>query len=172
MKAEELKKIEIELRIIIPENLKSIWENYPLKGAVGNSEHCIWDNAKSIISENKRLREKHNWPSDLFFIGDDGAGNQFAINLNDPDVPIGIEFEDSSRRFNPLNGLGLKRESLAGWFTSVIKEMVNDGYNLETGETEGGLWSSLLIIVVGVAVIVLIFSSVIGIHMLFDYFFN
>ena len=172
MKAVELNRIESELQIIIPENLKSIWENYPLKGAAGNSEHCIWDNAESITSENKRLREKRNWPNDLLFIGDDGAGNQYAIDINNPKVPIGIEFEDANKRFNPLDGLELKRETLAGWFTSEIKEMVDDGYNIATGEVEGGVWSSILIIIGGITIIALIISFVIGSQKFFDKIFS
>ena len=66
----------------------------------------------------------------------------------------------------------LKRETLSGWFTSVIKEMVDDGYNIETGKMEGGIWSSALIITGGIVFIVLIFSFVIGAYMFFDKVFR
>lgn len=172
MKLEDIKDIESKLQVAIPENIRSIWENYPLKGAVGNTDHCIWDDADSIISENKRLREKHNWPNELLFIGDDGAGNQFAININDPDVPMGIEFEDVSRKFNPLEGLELKRETLSGWFTAKIKEMVDDGYDIETGKSGESVWSSVLIIVGGIIFIALIILFVIVGNKLFDKVFG
>lgn len=172
MKSESIKSIESELQVVIPENLKSIWENYPLKAAIGNSSYCIWDNAFSIISENKRLREKNNWPHELLFIGDDGAGNQFAIDINNPEIPIGIEFEDVTRKFSPMEGLNLRRKTLSGWFSAVIKEMVDDGYNIETGEREESIWSSILIIIGGIVVIALIFL-LIGTGMkLFDYLFG
>jgi hypothetical protein len=159
MTESDAQKIEQGLGLTIPSDLRSIWLNYPLKAEAGNTERCIWDNADSIISENLRLRNSRKWPSSLLFIGSDGAGNQFAVNLAAPEMPVGVEFEDPERQFDPLEQWGVKRKTISAWFTAVIKEMVEEeGYDIETGKTDqGGVGTSILILIVGVLIVCLIF---------------
>ena len=146
----------------VPENLRSLWTHYPLKANEGNDDQYVWDNVSALIEENLRLREESNWPKNLLFIGNDGAGNQHAIDLGNPDIPIGIEFEDIERKYDLCDIMEVNRRSVAAWFSSVIKEMKEDGYDETTGKTEeGGIWVALAVSITGFLFIIGIIFTVI-----------
>ncbi len=51
VKIENLNTIETALSVTIPDGLKSLWLNYPLKAETGNSEFWVYDNADAIIKD-------------------------------------------------------------------------------------------------------------------------
>lgn len=160
----DAQRIEQALGVTLPGELRSIWLNYPLKAEAGNAERCIWDHADAIIKENLRLRDIRHWPPSLLLIGSDGAGNQFALDLARPQTPVGIAFEDPDQRFDPLEQWDVKRKTLAAWFSAVIKEMVDDGYDIDTGKSQNGagtgIFTGTFMIVLGLVIVGVVFFAI------------
>lgn len=89
-----LKFIESELNISLPDFYHSAIKNYPFKAIddLDFVEDSLVRDAKWIIKNNTELRSStffgKEWPHHYFVCGHDGFGNFFFLNLNENDQTI------------------------------------------------------------------------------------
>lgn len=159
MTEENLKNIEVSLAIKLPDDYRRIALRYPIKFNSGKAEGILWDSADKVISENLRLRSKEKWPPHLFFIGDNGGGWQYAVDLHaNPPIVVVVEFGDpqtagsASYEFDRDEPTGVSE-----WFNEHLKLMRADGVNLDADDwPPSEHWTSQL----GCAGVVLVFLIV------------
>lgn len=94
MNQDDVKKIEKNTEIKLPEFYKQVLLNYP-KELVGTEaeDFGLLNDADVIIYENNDVRRNgyfgEAWPARYFIIGQNGCGDYFVINLNGTTFSVG-----------------------------------------------------------------------------------
>lgn len=105
MTSEDLKLLELELKMDIPDYYKNIMLNYPLVhyDNCSNIRIAFMDDKNWLIEENKELRcqgfYNHVWPDYFFAFGHDGCGDYYFIDCRDKKSGH-IYFADHEKNFN------------------------------------------------------------------------
>lgn len=131
MKAEDIRRIEQELHITLPESYRARMVPYPIRAAEGNADLGVWDDADRLIAFNQELRRGAPggvipWASHFFAIGHAGDGCPYALDLRfGGDAVWWIE---RCHLDNPSSQK--EADSFATWsdkyFTTLRKEMAGE----------------------------------------------
>ena len=133
MTEDELDQIERSLGVSLPDDYRRIAQQYPIKFNAGRDELAIWDNAARLIERNREHREKDDWPQQLYFMGDDGAGWQYAIDLDgDPPHVVIVEFGDVSTASPALPESSDNSEptGFGQWIHEYLSSLRDDGVDI------------------------------------------
>jgi hypothetical protein len=80
--AKAIARLEAALGVTVPADYKRLMLDFPVRFERGNRESRVWNDVDALIARNKKLRSgKRPWPSQYLFIGDDGGGTYFALDL-------------------------------------------------------------------------------------------
>jgi hypothetical protein len=130
MKAEDIRRIEQELGITLPERYRARMVPYPIPAAEGNTDLGVWDNADRLIEFNRELRRGAPggvmpWPPHFFAIGHAGDGCPYALDLRSGDA---VWWVDHSHLDNPSSQK--EADSFAAWadkyFATLRDEMAGE----------------------------------------------
>jgi hypothetical protein len=91
MTDEDLRRIEAELSITLPEAYRAVVRAFPVPAHVGNDETPIWDDAAALIRLNQELRAGKigkPWPPELFAVGAEDDGSRYALDLGSSDASV------------------------------------------------------------------------------------
>lgn len=108
--AKDIARLEAALGATVPADYKRMMLDFPVRFERGNRDSRIWNDVDALIARNKKLRSgKKPWPSQYLFIGDDGGGTYFALDLAHatPSVAAFGEGRDPGRGDAPLEHMTL-----------------------------------------------------------------
>jgi SMI1 / KNR4 family (SUKH-1) len=84
----DLARIKAELAIHLPNGYSTVLLEDPFKGEAQE----FYGEADEILKQTKWNRDEGffglEWPDNYLVVGDDGAGNQYFIDLNRPESPV------------------------------------------------------------------------------------
>lgn len=103
--SEDITRLEAALDVTVPADYKRLMLDFPVRFERGNRDGRIWNDVDALIARNKKLRSgKKPWRSQYLFIGDDGGGTYFALDLAEstPSVAAFGEGRDPGRGDAPL----------------------------------------------------------------------
>ena len=103
--AKDVARLEAALGVTVPAAYRTLMLDFPVRFERGNRDNRIWNDVDALIARNKKLRSgRKPWPSQLLFIGDDGGGTYFALDLADATGSVAAfgEGRDPGRGDAPL----------------------------------------------------------------------
>lgn len=162
----DVRRIEDALRVKLPSDYRHLLLHFPVRFSAGTADEVLWDNADKLISRNQELKVERRSlgvvyqaiPDHYFFIGDDGAGWQFLIDLRTvPSIVHIMEFEDVDGISPSLTDNG-ETETVNDWLHRHLLDLKNDGIDINsgtraTGTTWGCLRDMTLLFIIVAAVI-------------------
>lgn len=163
MTEDDLSRIEKSLAIKLPTEYRRIVLNYPLRFNEGKDKDVLWDNADRLIEENLRYRAHRSWPKSIYFVGEDGGGWQFAIDLTEtlPHV-LHVEFGDVDTA-HPHEGFGEQPKGpkrISDWFHEYLLEL-SEEVDINSANPNATSWKEcgcVLIACATVAVLIVLVS--------------
>jgi hypothetical protein len=88
----DIKLIEQELGISLPDSYRQAVCPFRIPALAGNTDYELWDDPNRLIELNRRLRAgsrtRPAWPLHLFAIGDPHGDELIAINTRSSDGPV------------------------------------------------------------------------------------
>ena len=89
----DLRRIQTELGIELPESYRETMLTFAIPACAGNDDTELWDDPDALIARNQEYRQGapggvKPWPVHLFFVGDGGSGCAHAIDLRSPDAAV------------------------------------------------------------------------------------
>ncbi|MFA6956709.1 MAG: SMI1/KNR4 family protein [Thermoanaerobaculia bacterium] len=131
MTRDELLRLEGVLEVALPPEYVQLVLELPVARERGTTDGPLWDVAEKLIAHNLHLRRECDWPAHMFCIGEDGGGNQFAIDVRETDPCVfEVEFEDFGTHF-PVSYPDLPAPlNLARWFAVYIEDLERDGIDI------------------------------------------
>jgi len=92
MTDEDIKYIERELEIKLPESYKRSLVPFRIPAMYGSTDYQLWDNAGELILLNRRMRagSRHcpAWPHYIYALGDPHGDEMIAMDTRDPEGPV------------------------------------------------------------------------------------
>ncbi len=134
----DLTRIEQALAVRLPSDYRHLLLHFPIRYDAGTCDGPLWDNADALINRNQELRTARRsfgvdyqpLPGHFFFIGDDGAGWQFLIDLREePSIVHIMEFE-SIEAIGPAQDDAGKSQNLNEWFHAHLLDLKNEGIDI------------------------------------------
>lgn len=122
MNLEDIKTIEENLNISLPESYKQTIQNYPFDESFNVVKDYLGNNSKNIIDLNLHYRKNgyqgKAWPERFYIIGKMSGENIFFINLEDVNSET-IYFLSDEDKYNPKN---VKKHRYSDSFQEFIQQ--------------------------------------------------
>ena len=122
MNREDVKIIEADLNISLPESYKEVILNYPFDDSFDGIKDYLWNDFIKIVKGNLYYRENgfhgKTWPDCFYIIGKMIGDNIFYINLNDVNSET-IYFLCDEDKYNPEN---IKKDRYSDSFQEFIHQ--------------------------------------------------
>jgi hypothetical protein len=102
---DDLRRIATSLAVELPPEYERIMLDFPVRFDRGNCDAVLWNDADALAKRNAKLRSgKHPWPPRYIFIGDDGGGRYYALDLSAPTGSVAaFEGREPGRGEEPNN---------------------------------------------------------------------
>ena len=159
MTGDDFGRIEEELGITLPETYQRLLNPFPVPYLRRNADTDLWDDAASLIAENRRLRTDHQpWPDHWFFIGDPLTACANAIDLRDPVAPVHWIDHCDLRTVEGASGEPLE-EWLDRWCEAVQMDLKKDGLDPKAApepDSDARPWPRWIRVPIQTAVILLV----------------
>ena len=88
----DVKFIERELLITLPESYKRAVVPFRIPALIGNTDHELWDDAVSLVELNREFRSgsrfRPAFPHHLFAVGDPHGDEIIAVDTRYPEGPV------------------------------------------------------------------------------------
>ena len=116
MTPDEVRWIELELGLDVPEGYRALVTAYPAELYDHVADYDLLDDPAEVVLENRDVREAvgGEWPLDFFAIGHDGLGNTYCLDLAQSPPPV-IFFDRGTRSFR------LVATSLEAWWPELVR---------------------------------------------------
>lgn len=92
MTGEDIKFIERELAITLPESYGRALVPFGIPALEGNTEYQLWDDARRLVELNRELRAgsrfRPAWPHYLFAVGYPHGDEMIAVDTRLPEGPV------------------------------------------------------------------------------------
>jgi len=123
----DLRRIQAELEIELPESYRKTMLAFPIPACAGNDDTELWDDPELLIARNREYRQGapggvKPWPAHLFFVGDGGSGCPHAIDLRSPDAAV---WWIDHGHFD-LDSSGEIESSFSEWADAYLRDLRDD----------------------------------------------
>ena len=161
----DIKLIEQELGIALPESYRRAVVPFRIRALSGNTDYQLWDDAQRLVELNRKLRvgsrTRPAWMPHLFAVGDPHSDEMIAMDIRSMDAPVwwlDHGLVDSQATYQ-------SHSKFADWveefYSEIRSDLEGDGINpdgeAKTNEPMTG-WGVLryLLSLVGIAVVGLV----------------